>query len=305
MLTEQIINRDKVMVLKSMTGYGRAEVERQGRVWIIEVRSVNNRFLDIKIKLPRDYGALEDTVRKVAGGYHQRGRVDLNLSVSGDFSDLVQVRVDNKLAQTYKGALETLAAELDIDSRIDLEMIAALPDVLIRQQQAENVDELWSYLESGVRSALKSCEEMRHQEGTALTNDLIGRLQLFTTVLDEIEQHIPELLRQREKQLKERLEKLLDHIDLDPMRLAQEVALLADKTDVTEELVRLKSHIAQFDGLLQISEPVGRKLDFLIQEFLREVNTIASKINDAGIAHKTVALKSELEKMREQVQNLE
>jgi len=293
------------MVLKSMTGYGRAEVERQGRVWTIEIRSVNNRFLDTKIKLPRDYGALEDTIRKVVGGYHQRGRVDLNLSVSGDFSDLVQVRVDNKLAQTYKGALETLAAELDIDSPIDLEMIAALPDVLTRQRETENVDELWSYLESGVQSALKSCEEMRHQEGTALTKDLIERLQLFTTVLDEIEQQIPELLRQREKQLKERLEKLLDRIDLDPIRLAQEVALLADKTDVTEELVRLKSHIAQFDGLLQISEPVGRKLDFLIQEFLREVNTIASKINDAAIAHKTVALKSELEKMREQVQNLE
>ncbi len=288
-----------------MTGYGRAEVKRQERIWTIEIRSVNNRFLDTKIKLPRDYGVLEDTIRKMIGEYHQRGRVDLNLSVSGDFSDLVEVRVDNKLGLTYKQALEKLAAELAIEPQIDLRLIASLPDVLTRQQQTEDIDELWIYLENGVRSALQRCEEMRQQEGGALTRDLVERLHFFTTVLEEIEHHVPELVRLREKLLKERLEKLLGGIDLDPMRLAQEVALLADKTDVTEELVRLKSHIAQFSGLLQISEPVGRKLDFLIQEFLREVNTIASKINDAGIAHKTVALKSELEKMREQVQNIE
>jgi uncharacterized protein (TIGR00255 family) len=288
-----------------MTGYGRAEVERQGRIWTIELRSVNNRFLDTKIKLPRDYNVLEDAIRKIVGEYHQRGRVDLNLSVSGDFSDLVEVRVDDKLGRTYKQALEKLAAGLAIDPQIDLRLIASLPDVLTRQQQTEDVDELWLLLENGVRSALQRCEEMRLQEGGALTTDLAERLRFFTAVLGEIEQHIPELVRVREKQLQERLEKLLGTIELDPMRLAQEVALLADKTDVTEELVRLKSHIAQFNALLQSAEPVGRKLDFLIQEFLREVNTVASKINDAGIAHKTVALKSELEKMREQVQNIE
>ncbi len=288
-----------------MTGYGRAEVERQGRIWTIEVRSVNNRFLDAKIKLPRDYNVLEDAIRKIIGEYHQRGRVDLNLSVSGDFSDLVEVRVDDKLGRTYKQALEKLAAGLAIDPQIDLRLIASLPDVLTRQQQTEDVDELWLLLENGVRSALQRCEEMRQQEGGALTTDLAERLRFFTAVLGEIEQHVPELVRVREKLLKERLEKLLGTIELDQMRLAQEVALLADKTDVTEELVRLKSHIAQFKALLQSAEPVGRKLDFLIQEFLREVNTVASKINDAGIAHKTVALKSELEKMREQVQNIE
>jgi len=293
------------MVLKSMTGYGRAEVEKQGRIWTVELRSVNNRFLDSKIKLPRDYGVLEDSIRKIIGQYHQRGRVDLNLSVSGDFSDLVQVRVDNKLGLTYKKALEKLASDLEVASQVDLQMIATLPDVLTRQQQTENVDDLWSYLEKTVHKALQSCQEMRVQEGGALTHDLTERLHLFTAVLDEIEQQIPELVLQRKKVLQERLEKLLGGVDLDPMRLAQEVAILADKSDVTEEMVRLKSHISQFQGLLQVSEPVGRKLDFLIQEFLREVNTIASKINDATIAHKTVVLKSELEKMREQVQNIE
>jgi len=293
------------MVLKSMTGYGRAETKRQGRTWTVEVRSVNNRFLDTKIKLPRDYGVLEDAIRKMIGTFHQRGRVDLHLSVSGDFSDLVEVRVDSRMARTYKTALERLAEDLGIAPAIDLQMIAALPEVLSRQQQPEDVDELWGWLEDAVQGALQGCEEMRHQEGRALTDDLAERLALFTGVLSEIEDHIPDLVAQRGTLLKERLDKLLDGIDLDPARLAQEVAIMADKTDVTEELVRLKSHIAQFNGLLHATEPVGRKLDFLIQEFLREVNTIASKINDAGIAHKAVTLKSELEKMREQVQNIE
>ncbi|MBT8334259.1 MAG: DUF1732 domain-containing protein, partial [Deltaproteobacteria bacterium] len=153
--------------------------------------------------------------------------------------------------------------------------------------------------------ALVSCNDMREREAAALVDDLGNRLASFSVTLAEIESDIPTILTQRQELLKERLEKLLGTVNLDPMRLAQEVALLADKTDVTEEMVRLKSHISQFESLLDSSDQVGRKLDFLIQEFLREVNTLASKISDGPIAHKTVELKSELEKMREQVQNIE
>ncbi len=293
------------MALKSMTGYGRSEIERQGKVWTVEVKSVNNRFLDTKVKLPRNYGAFEDRVRKKAGFYQQRGRVDLVVGVSGDFSDLVTVEVDVNLARTYKERLSRLAGELGIDSRIDLSMLIGLPDVISREQQSEDLDSVWPLLEESIDSAFEQCVEMRTREGEALTADLVQRLQLFTTVLDSIEKSIPQVVADREAALKERLEKLLTVIDVDPGRLAQEVAILADKSDVTEEMVRLRSHIAQFEELLGSSEPVGRKLDFLIQEFLREVNTIASKINDADNAHKTVTLKSELEKMREQVQNIE
>lgn len=293
------------MALKSMTGYGRAETEHQGRIWTVEVKSVNNRFLDAKIKLPRNYAGLEDQIRKRVGTFHQRGRVDLIVSVSGDFSDLVKIAVDKNLAAIYKDRLDQLAQELGLDSQVDLAMLIGLPDVLIREQQPEDLEAIWPLLESAVDEAFGQCLEMRIREGTALSVDLGERLRVFTGVLDSIEQNIETIIADRENALQERLEKLLGSIDLDPARLAQEVAVMVDKSDVTEELVRLRSHISQLEDLLDSSAAVGRKLDFLIQEFLREVNTIASKINDADNAHKTVALKSELEKMREQVQNIE
>ena len=293
------------MALTSMTGYGRAETEHQGRIWTVEVKSVNNRFLDAKIKLPRNYAALEDQIRKKVATFHQRGRVDLIVSVSGDFSDLVKIGVDTNLAAIYKDRLDQLAQELGLDSQVDLAMVIGLPDVLIREQQPEDLEAIWPLLESAVDEAFGQCMEMRIREGAALSVDLGERLRVFTGVLDSIEKNIETIIADRENALRERLEKLLGSIDLDPARLAQEVAVMVDKSDVTEELVRLRSHISQLEDLLDNSAPVGRKLDFLIQEFLREVNTIASKINDADNAHKTVALKSELEKMREQVQNIE
>ncbi len=293
------------MALKSMTGYGRAEIENQGRNWTVEVKSVNNRYLDAKIKLPRNYAALEDQIRKKIGGFNQRGRVDLIVTVSGDFSDLVKIGIDMNLARTYKNRLDELAGELDIKSQTELSMLINLPDVVTREQQPEDLEEIWPLLETAIEDAFGQCQDMRIREGEALAVDLGERLKVFTEVLDSIEESIPQIMADRESVLRERLEKLLGTIDLDPSRLAQEVAILVDKSDVTEEMVRLRSHIVQLRDLLESSAPVGRKLDFLIQEFLREVNTIASKINDAGNAHKTVSLKSELEKMREQVQNIE
>ncbi|BDD86425.1 YicC/YloC family endoribonuclease [Desulfofustis limnaeus] len=288
-----------------MTGYGRAEMEHKGRIWTVEVRCVNNRFLDVKIKLPRDYGTLEEIVRRRVGDFQQRGRVDVSLTVSGDFSDLVSVRVDRNLAATYQRALAVLAEQLGVAPEYDLLRFATLPDVLTREQQQEDVDALAPVVDQVVSQALQRCLEMREQEARHLADDLRERLGSFTAVLQSIEDQVPILVQQRQSALQERLTKLLGTVDLDPARLAQEVAILADKTDVTEELVRLRSHIRKWEQLFASTEPVGRTLDFLIQEFLREVNTIASKINDARIAHQTVALKSELEKMREQVQNIE
>ena len=183
--------------------------------------------------------------------------------------------------------------------------MASYPDVLVREQQNEDLDAVWPILETVIDQAIENCDLMRMQEGEALASDLNGRLDSFTKIIDTIEQGVPVLLQQREKMLQERLEKLLGNVQLDPARLAQEVALMADKTDVTEEIVRLRSHIQQFELFLTEENGIGRKLDFLIQEFLREVNTLGSKINDATVAHLTVELKSELEKMREQVQNIE
>lgn len=293
------------MTVRSMTGFGRGTAENSGRVWTAEVRCVNNRFLDLKIKLPKGYLALEERIRKLAGEYHQRGRVDMVLSVAGDFSDLVHVKLNPGLAANYRDVLTDLTESFGITGELTAAQLAAYPDVLVREHKEEDLEKVWPVVEAALSEMFTNCEAMRCQEGQALVDDLSGRLAYFGETVTAIEGAIPQLLASREENLQARLEKLLGNVDLDPVRLAQEVAILADKTDVTEEIVRLRSHIQQFTLFLAEDGAVGRKLDFLIQEFLREVNTIASKINDADIAHLTVDLKSELEKMREQVQNIE
>ena len=293
------------MPIKSMTGFGRSEIQAGNRVWTTELRCVNNRFLEVKIKLPKGYCALEDRVRKLVATYLQRGRVDLVVNVSGDFSDLMQVNVNIELARTYKNALVQLGQDLAIKGDADLTFLASLPDVLVREQKNEDLEGVWMLLSRSVEEAIVHCETMRQQEGNTLLVDLAGRLDIFSKVLEQVADAIPELLVQRKSLLQERLEKLLGNVQIDPMRLAQEVVILADKTDVTEEIVRLRSHMQQFRSSLVEDGAVGRKLDFLVQEFLREVNTLASKISDAHLAHLAVELKSELEKMREQIQNIE
>ena len=293
------------MTVCSMTGFGRGVSEREGRCWTAEIRCVNNRFLDVKLKLPKGYLPLEDRIRKLVSEHHQRGRVDLVLTVSGDFSDLVQLKVNKDLALRYKNIIAELAENLDVDEALSATQLVSYPDVVVREQNDEDLEAVWPHLQEALEEMFQSCTEMRRREGSALAGDLKSRLAFFTETVSAIENSVPELVAQREKSLRERLEKLLGGVEMDPARLAQEVALLADKTDVTEEIVRLRCHIRQFSSFLESGEAVGRKLDFLIQEFLREVNTMASKINDAEVAHLTVDLKSELEKMREQVQNIE
>jgi uncharacterized protein (TIGR00255 family) len=293
------------MTIKSMTGFGRGELEKGGRIWVAEVRCVNNRYLDLKMKLPRGYALLEEKIRKKVAEKYLRGRVDLFLSVSGDFSDLQEVKVNLALAGGYRNALQILSEEFELENEITPQILATYPDVLIREQKDEDLIVVWELVEKVIDAALEGCDTMRAQEGEVLAADLLGRLNFFEKTIASIEKSIPELQEQRLKNLQERLDKLLVNVQLDPARLAQEVAVMADKTDVTEEIVRLRCHIGQFTMFLTEESGIGRKLDFLIQEFLREVNTLASKINDATVAHLTVDLKSELEKMREQVQNIE
>ncbi len=293
------------MTIKSMTGFGRGEIENRGRVWTVEIRCVNNRFLDVKIKLPRGYTSLEERVRKKISEFHMQGRVDCTLNVQGDFSDLQKIVVNTELAKTYRKSLAYLAKELDIEDNTTLSQIVSYPEVFVREQEVEDLDTVWTVIEPAVCSALEECERMRVQEGDTMLRDLQARINAFTDNVVLVENLIPTLLEKREQALRERLDKLLENIEMDPLRLAQEIAILADKTDVTEEMVRLRSHIGQFSFFLQEDGGVGRKLDFLLQEFLREVNTLASKINDAGTAHISVELKGELEKIREQVQNIE
>lgn len=288
-----------------MTGFGRGEIEQNGRIWAAEIRCVNNRFLDIHIKLPRSYSSLEDKIRKKIAASHLRGRVDLFLNVQGDFSDLETITINLSLAAKYREALKDMAEKLQLKDDTSLTRLASYPEVIVREQQGEDLDTVWKIIEKTIDDALTNCEKMRREEGASLLSDLQKRLQSFVDNIEKIDAIIPELIEKREQSLRERLERLLPQAELDPMRIHQEIAIMTDKTDVTEELVRLRSHISQFEKFLDEDGAVGRKLDFLIQEFLREVNTLGSKINDAETAHLTVDLKSELEKIREQVQNIE
>lgn len=293
------------MSTKSMTGFGRGEAEARGRQWVAEIRCVNHRYLDLKIKLPKGYAGLEEQARKLVAETLTRGRVDVLLTLSGDFSDLRKIEINSTLAASYRDALAILGKSLEIADNTSLSQLAAYPEVLVQGQQEEDIEAATPVMLQALGAALKTCDAMRCQEGEAMARDLEQRLDHFEAVVHTIDQGIPELLQRRQENLNQRLQKLLDKVQLDPQRLAQEVAILADKTDVTEEIVRLQSHMSQFRLFLDSEEATGRKIDFLLQEFLREVNTMASKINDAAIAHLTVDLKAGLEKMREQVQNLE
>jgi uncharacterized protein (TIGR00255 family) len=288
-----------------MTGFGRGEIEEGGRVFSVEIRCVNNRYLDVKLKLPRGVQAFEERIRKLVGAVHQRGRVDLQLSINGGGARKQRVLLNEELAASYSEALTRLSERFGLGLELTPQELASFPDVMVREEEPEDIEALWIPVEKALQDALENCDAMRQQEGGALATDLLQRLEHFADVVGIIEERIPELVLQRQSALQERLAKLLDSVTLDQDRLAQEVAILADKTDVTEEIVRLHSHMEQFSAFLKEDGAIGRKLDFLIQEFLREVNTTVSKISDAGIAQHTVELKSELEKMREQVQNIE
>jgi uncharacterized protein (TIGR00255 family) len=292
----------------SMTGFGRGTASGKESSWTVELRSVNHRYLDISIKLPRRFIGLDDKIKKELSSIHSRGRVDIFITFNDEGIDATKLKADLGLAKEYLRCLREVASELSIAGEPDLTMLASYRDIISSLDEeggAEILEELWPDLKEAIIDALKECLKMRQREGEILQNDLLERLSIFQQKIDEIEQSLPLIIEKREKALQERLDNLLSGIDIDPVRLAQEVAILVDKSDVNEEIVRLRSHIDQFHGFLNLDEPVGRRLDFLVQEFLREVNTISSKINHAETAHMIVGMKNDLEKIREQVQNLE
>ena len=290
---------------RSMTGFGRGEVESGGRTWVAEVRTVNHRFLDQRIVLPRALGPLEDRIRKMISSNHDRGRVEVSIQLVGDSNGGPTLEVNTELARQYHSCLIRLKSELKLESQIELNDMLSMRDIISLEEQSPDLDSEWKMICSALDVAIGECCFMREQEGMALREDLFERIDSFGYCLGMIEEKIPEIVQVRYEELKKRLGYLLEGVDIDPVRLAQEAAVLADKSDVTEELVRLRSHISQFIAFLESKEPIGRRLDFLLQEFLREVNTIASKISNADIAHMTVDLKNEIEKLREQVQNIE
>ncbi len=288
-----------------MTGYGKGEsVSPNGR-FVVELRSVNNRYCEISVKLPRIFLAFESDLRKAVSARVKRGKVDLFVQWEETAAAGQSAPVNIPVARAWHTAFQELARELRLSSEIPLSLIVAQRNVLEETSEKEESDLLPQLMEA-ITSALESHNSMRIREGEALAVDLKERRAALASMVEEVSLRAPVVVDEYRERLSQRLARLLEGAEIDPQRLAQEVAVMADRSDITEEIVRLGSHFAQFDETMgNVSEPVGRKLDFLMQEFNREVNTIGSKANDSAITAIVVRMKAEMEKMREQVQNIE
>jgi uncharacterized protein (TIGR00255 family) len=291
--------------MQSMTGYGRSEVRRAHLALTVEARSVNHRYLDIALRYPRLYAPLEARMKQRVGAYFTRGRIDLTLLFQESVTTGRTLALDHALAQQYYDALQRLQASLGLPGTIDLSMITSLRDVFKVEEASADVENDWDLIAEGLDAALQALHTMRQQEGEALSQDFHLRLQAMAQQIQAIRQRVPLVVVEYRQRLEQRVKELFAQFDLDPNRVAQEAILFAERADITEELTRLEAHMQACTRLLASSEAVGRKIEFLVQEMHREVNTIGSKSNDTTIAHSVVELKSELERMREQIQNIE
>lgn len=293
-------------MIKSMTGYGRAREVRNKRDITVEVRSVNNRYLDCTVKMPRMYSFAEDAVKQCVQRAISRGKVDVYITVDASAADVAKVTVNRELAAQYAAALSELAGVCGTaDYHVTPEQLSRFPEVLTVTKADEDLEAVSADLCAVADEALKAYNEMRAVEGRKLAEDIGNRLSYIETYTGQVEKRSPETVAEYRAKLTARMEEVLQSTTIDPQRILQEAAIYADKVAVDEETVRLRSHVAQLRTMLLSDEPMGRKMDFLIQEVNRESNTIGSKCCDVPIAQVVVALKAEVEKMREQVQNVE
>ena len=292
-------------MVNSMTGFGRGEQLGLGYHFSIEIKSVNHRYQEIMVKIPRNFNLLEERIRKIIQEKTQRGRIEVYVNVKETEEKERFVKVDKELALSYDKSLKELANLLDTTYTTDVYSLVSLPEILSVEEQETDIEAVWPYIETAVQEALTQLIAMRKNEGEKLAQDLLQRLDELRDLTEQIKQRSPLVVSEYQEKLRQRLAVMLTDTSLDENRLLMEVALFADRASITEELVRLESHIEQFVEALQQQQPIGRKLDFLVQEMNRETNTIGSKANDLVISHLVVEGKSQLEKIREQVQNIE
>jgi len=290
-------------MIKSMTGYGKGEAEYEGRRFVVELRSINHRYCDVSIRLPRCYAALEGDIKKTVSGSISRGKLDITLTIEGSEGTAIGLEVNTPLADSYYSALCTLKERLGLAGEITVRDISSVPDIITMKEEPLDIRRYWPFIEAATNKGLDALDDMKTAEGAALTVDIFGRLEKIDMATDDVNERAPAVVASYKDRLAERIRGM--GYEPDQGRLVQEVACFADRCDISEEIVRLRSHLGQFKTIAVSPEPSGRKLDFLIQEINREVNTIGSKGNDAVISQKVVDLKAELEKIREQVQNIE
>ncbi len=292
-------------MLRSMTGFGRASVEKNGYAVSFEMKSVNHRFFEFSCRLPRQYGFLEDKIKSYIASKVSRGKIDCYLTVEALDTENADVVVNHTLAGAYMNALRELSEKYSIPSDFGSVSLARFPDVFLLRKADEDEEMLWELTREAADSALDKFIHMREAEGAKMKADIQSRERFILDCVSFVEERSPQTVKEYNDKLISRVRELIGDVSLDESRIIQEVAVYADKVAVAEETVRLRSHIAQLDTFLESSEPVGRKMDFLVQEINREANTIGSKANDVEIARKVVDIKAEIEKIREQIQNIE
>ena len=290
--------------MKSMTGYGRCHIEEDGREMTVEVKNVNHRFLDISYRLSRTLSFLDDAVRRGVSARLARGHVDVFVSYANHRQDAKEVRVDTALAAAYQRALSELSAALGCGQDVPLSDYARLPDVLTVQEKEEDQAAVRALFDRALSGALDALIAMREDEGARMREDILEKIASIEAIRDQVAMRAPLVVSEYRDKLHQRIAQLTEG-EIDEARLITEVAIFADRTAIDEELVRLLSHAAAIRETADMTEPVGRRLDFLVQELNREVNTIGSKASDTTIAQAVVSAKGEIEKLREQVQNVE
>lgn len=292
-------------MIRSMTGYGRFEGIIDGRNITFEIKSVNHRFFELQCRTPRGCGFIEDTIKTVVSGYVSRGKTDVFVSIDADDSSEAEVKINHSLAAGYVKALCELKDTYGLKDDISVSSVARYNDIFTVHKAPENEEKLCNITRWAAEYAMKSFLEMRECEGEKLKADILSKCDTILEIVAVIEKRSPELVEEYRNRLYEKLKAILTDSSIDSQRILMEAAVYADKTAVDEETVRLRSHIDQLKNMLSQDGPVGRKLDFIVQEMNREANTIGSKISNAELAHKVVDIKAEIEKIREQIQNIE
>ena len=294
-----------IWMIRSMTGYGRFEGVIEGRNVIFEIKSVNHRFFELQCRTPRGCGFIEETIKALVSQNVTRGKIDVYVSIEADDGLAAEVTINQSLAAGYVKALQQLRDSYDLADDISVSSVASYNDIFTVRKAPENEEKLCAVTAQAGQKAVADFLAMREKEGAKLREDVLSRCDRIISIVEKIEARSPEIVAEYRERLYARLSEILGETTIDPQRILTEAAIFADKTAVDEETVRLRSHIDQLRTMLSGNEPVGRKIDFIVQEMNREANTIGSKVNDAALAHKVVDIKAEIEKIREQIQNIE
>jgi len=292
-------------MIKSMTGFGRGKSQTDGMECLVEIKTVNHRYSDVYIKIPRQISFLEDKVREVVSKSVSRGKADVFISFDDFSEDSKSILIDESLANAYVNTVRQLKEKYSLQDDISVSLIARFPDVLKVEKVEQDEEKIWKLLSEALDSAINSLISMRQIEGEGLKNSILEKTDFIENIVKEIGIRAPEVVKEYKCKLENRIKEMMEQQVIDENRMATEMAIFADRCSIDEELVRLSSHINQLRETLRTGDSVGRKLDFLIQEMNREINTIGSKANDLSITKFVVEIKSELEKIREQIQNIE